>query len=92
MSESLIFASAVPFGAFPFPSRLFGLKDIIKPGNCSSAYEVQLNAGYDWPVYVSPGILFLLYLSLAAVLKTESYASAHQVSFWPPKLLNHFGS
>ncbi|CAF91002.1 unnamed protein product, partial [Tetraodon nigroviridis] len=59
-------------------ARLFGLKDIIKPGNCSSAYEVQLNAGYDWPVYVSPGILFLLYLSLAAVLKTESYASAHQ--------------
>lgn len=65
-----------------FPSRLFGLKDIVKPGNCSSPYELQLNVSYDWPVYVSPGILFLLYITLAAVLKTESHAIAHQVSLF----------
>lgn len=65
---------------FPFfSSRLFGLKDIIRAGNCSSPYELQLNLSYDWPVYVSPGILFLLYITLAAVLKTESHETAHQV-------------
>lgn len=63
-----------------FPSRLFGLKDIIQPGNCSSPYDLTLNVSYEWPVYVSPGILFLLYITLAAVLKTESYGKANQVN------------
>ncbi|KAI2662263.1 Piezo-type mechanosensitive ion channel component 1 [Labeo rohita] len=44
-------------------ARLFGLKDIIKPGNCSS-FDVILNTQHDWPVYVNPGILLLLYISV----------------------------
>ncbi|XP_054652198.1 piezo-type mechanosensitive ion channel component 1 [Dunckerocampus dactyliophorus] len=50
-------------------ARVFGLKDIIKP-NCSSLDDFNLNAEYDWPVYVNPGILFLLYITSATVLKT----------------------
>ncbi|XP_072772689.1 piezo-type mechanosensitive ion channel component 1 [Nerophis lumbriciformis] len=58
-------------------ARLFGLKDIIKPGNCSSLYNFNLNAEYDWPVYVNPGILFLLYITSATVLKT-GHGTPHQ--------------
>uniref|UniRef100_A0A673WQI9 Piezo type mechanosensitive ion channel component 1 (Er blood group) n=1 Tax=Salmo trutta TaxID=8032 RepID=A0A673WQI9_SALTR len=50
-------------GIFPPASlwaRLFGLKDIIKPGNCSASYDLILNTEHDWPVYVNPGILLLL--------------------------------
>ncbi|TRY96182.1 hypothetical protein DNTS_026761, partial [Danionella cerebrum] len=52
-------------------ARLFGLKDIITPGNCSSV-EVTLNTEHDWPVYVNPGILLLLYISITIVLKINS--------------------
>lgn len=61
-------------------SRLFGLKDIIIPGNCSSPYDLNLNADHDWPVYVNPGILFLLYITIATVLKTGSHETFDQVS------------
>uniref|UniRef100_A0A4W5N6C2 Piezo type mechanosensitive ion channel component 1 (Er blood group) n=1 Tax=Hucho hucho TaxID=62062 RepID=A0A4W5N6C2_9TELE len=44
-------------------SVLFGLKDIIKPGNCSASYDLILNTEHDWPVYVNPGILLLLYIT-----------------------------
>uniref|UniRef100_A0A672MF10 Piezo type mechanosensitive ion channel component 1 (Er blood group) n=1 Tax=Sinocyclocheilus grahami TaxID=75366 RepID=A0A672MF10_SINGR len=44
-------------------ARLFGLKAIIKPGNCSS-FDININTQHDWPVYVNPGILFLLYISV----------------------------
>uniref|UniRef100_A0A3Q2Z556 Piezo type mechanosensitive ion channel component 1 (Er blood group) n=1 Tax=Hippocampus comes TaxID=109280 RepID=A0A3Q2Z556_HIPCM len=56
-------------------ARLFGLKDIIKPGNCSTPYDFSLNTEYDWPVYVNPGILFLLYINSAMVLKTLKQVS-----------------
>uniref|UniRef100_A0A6Q2YE79 Piezo-type mechanosensitive ion channel component n=1 Tax=Esox lucius TaxID=8010 RepID=A0A6Q2YE79_ESOLU len=59
-------------GIFPPASlwaRLFGLKDIIKPGNCSASYDLNLNTEHDWPVYVNPGILLLLYVTVATVLK-----------------------
>uniref|UniRef100_A0A674EAE4 Piezo type mechanosensitive ion channel component 1 (Er blood group) n=1 Tax=Salmo trutta TaxID=8032 RepID=A0A674EAE4_SALTR len=59
-------------GIFPPASlwaRLFGLKDIIKPGNCSASYDLILNTEHDWPVYVNPGILLLLYITVATVLK-----------------------
>uniref|UniRef100_A0A4W5K9L7 Piezo type mechanosensitive ion channel component 1 (Er blood group) n=1 Tax=Hucho hucho TaxID=62062 RepID=A0A4W5K9L7_9TELE len=55
-------------GIFPPASlwaRLFGLKDIIKPGNCSASYDLILNTEHDWPVYVNPGILLLLYITVA---------------------------
>ncbi|XP_029688332.1 piezo-type mechanosensitive ion channel component 1 [Takifugu rubripes] len=76
-----LYQSVLAQALFPPPSlwaRLFGLKDIIQPGNCSSPYDMTLNVSYEWPVYVSPGILFLLYITLAAVLKTESYGKANQ--------------
>ncbi|KAF0027681.1 hypothetical protein F2P81_020422 [Scophthalmus maximus] len=60
-------------------ARLFGLKDIIIPGNCSSPYELNLNADYDWPVYVNPGILFLLYITIVTVLKTGRHGTPNQV-------------
>uniref|UniRef100_A0A674NBW5 Piezo type mechanosensitive ion channel component 1 (Er blood group) n=1 Tax=Takifugu rubripes TaxID=31033 RepID=A0A674NBW5_TAKRU len=78
-----LYQSVLAQALFPPPSlwaRLFGLKDIIQPGNCSSPYDMTLNVSYEWPVYVSPGILFLLYITLAAVLKTESYGKANQVN------------
>lgn len=63
-----------------FLPRLFGLKDIIIPGNCSSPYDLNLNDNHDWPVYVNPGILFLLYITIATVLKTGCHGAPNQVS------------
>lgn len=65
--------------------RLFGLKDIIVPGNCSAPFDLNLNTSHDWPVYVNPGILFLLYMTIVTVLKSGFNATAVQVSsrFWP---------
>ncbi|XP_074501554.1 piezo-type mechanosensitive ion channel component 1 isoform X2 [Sebastes fasciatus] len=60
-------------------ARLFGLKDIIIPGNCSSPYDLNLNANHDWPVYVNPGILFLLYITVATVLKSGCQGTPNQV-------------
>ncbi|XP_034040318.1 F-box/WD repeat-containing protein 4 [Thalassophryne amazonica] len=51
-------------------ARLFGLKDIIIPGNCSSPYELNLNSSHIWPVYVNPGIMLLLYFTIVIILKT----------------------
>ncbi|XP_077352257.1 piezo-type mechanosensitive ion channel component 1 [Festucalex cinctus] len=59
-------------------ARLFGLKDIIKPGNCSAPYDFNLNAEYDWPVYVNLGMLFLLYIMSAMVLKTGCQGRLNQ--------------
>ncbi|XP_026164380.1 piezo-type mechanosensitive ion channel component 1 isoform X2 [Mastacembelus armatus] len=59
-------------------ARLFGLKDIITPGNCSSPYDLNLNDNHDWPVYVNPGILFLLYITIATVLKTSCHGRPNQ--------------
>lgn len=74
------FLNSTPYTGFcyipsPFFStpRLFGLKDIIKPGNCSASYDLILNTEHDWPVYVNPGILLLLYITVATVLKISSH-------------------
>uniref|UniRef100_A0A8C4IHU7 Piezo type mechanosensitive ion channel component 1 (Er blood group) n=1 Tax=Dicentrarchus labrax TaxID=13489 RepID=A0A8C4IHU7_DICLA len=67
-------------------ARLFGLKDIIIPGNCSSPYDLNLNADHDWPVYVNPGILFLLYITIATVIKTGYHGTPNQVSATPSLL------
>uniref|UniRef100_A0A671QYV1 Piezo-type mechanosensitive ion channel component 1-like n=1 Tax=Sinocyclocheilus anshuiensis TaxID=1608454 RepID=A0A671QYV1_9TELE len=64
-------------------ARLFGLKDIIKPGNCSS-FDITFNMEHDWPVYVNPGILLLLYISVTIVLKiNKSPLSESQISKEP---------
>ncbi|KAG7214385.1 hypothetical protein INR49_023096, partial [Caranx melampygus] len=60
-------------------ARLFGLKDIILPGNCSTTYDLNLNVNHDWPVYVNPGILFLLYITIVTVLKTGYHGTPNQV-------------
>ncbi|XP_032383361.1 piezo-type mechanosensitive ion channel component 1 isoform X3 [Etheostoma spectabile] len=67
------------FPPYSLWARLFGLKDIIIPGNCSSPYDLNLNADHDWPVYVNPGILFLLYITVATVLKTGCHGTPNQV-------------
>uniref|UniRef100_A0A667X6J1 Piezo type mechanosensitive ion channel component 1 (Er blood group) n=1 Tax=Myripristis murdjan TaxID=586833 RepID=A0A667X6J1_9TELE len=59
-------------------ARLFGLKDIVKPENCSVPYDLNLNYDYDWPVYVNPGILFLLYITIATILKTGCHGTLDQ--------------
>uniref|UniRef100_A0A673C7F3 Piezo-type mechanosensitive ion channel component 1 n=1 Tax=Sphaeramia orbicularis TaxID=375764 RepID=A0A673C7F3_9TELE len=63
-------------------ARLFGLKDIIIPGNCSSPYDLILNTDHDWPVYANPGILFFLYITIVTVLKTGYHATTKQVSYF----------
>ncbi|KAI3362908.1 hypothetical protein L3Q82_011502, partial [Scortum barcoo] len=60
-------------------ARLFGLKDIIIPGNCSSPYDLNLNADHDWPVYANPGILFLLYITITTVIKTGCHGTPNQL-------------
>ncbi|CAJ0955790.1 unnamed protein product [Ranitomeya imitator] len=61
---------------FPPPelwARLFGLKDIIIHTNCTgSVDELLLNQNHDWPVYVNPGILLLLYYAVISVLKLKT--------------------
>ncbi|CAN9500176.1 unnamed protein product [Ophioblennius macclurei] len=59
-------------------ARLFGLKDIIIPGNCSMPFDLNVNSNHDWPVYVNPGILFLLYMTIVTVLKTGYHGTANQ--------------
>ncbi|XP_028812106.1 piezo-type mechanosensitive ion channel component 1 isoform X2 [Denticeps clupeoides] len=60
-------------------ARLFGLKDLIIPSNCSSTtYDVVLNMEHDWPVYVNPGILLLLYFTMAGFVKISCYSDIHK--------------
>ncbi|XP_026046904.1 piezo-type mechanosensitive ion channel component 1 isoform X2 [Astatotilapia calliptera] len=58
-------------------ARLFGLKDIIIPGNCTLPYDLNLNSSHDWPVYVNPGILFLLYTTIVTVLRTGRHGGSN---------------
>ncbi|XP_013363415.1 PREDICTED: piezo-type mechanosensitive ion channel component 1 isoform X3 [Chinchilla lanigera] len=50
-------------------ARVFGLKDFVGPTNCSSPHTLVLNTSHDWPVYVSPGVLLLLYYTFISLLK-----------------------
>ncbi|XP_066569839.1 piezo-type mechanosensitive ion channel component 1 [Amia ocellicauda] len=72
-----------PFAQDIFPpaslwARLFGLKEMIKYTNCSSSNDLILNKDHDWPVYVNPGILFLLYITVATLLKMGSHVSSEK--------------
>nr|XP_031530615.1 piezo-type mechanosensitive ion channel component 1-like [Vicugna pacos] len=53
-------------------ARVFGLKDFVAPTNCSSPHVLVLNTSHDWPVYVSPGILLLLYYTVTSLLKLRA--------------------
>uniref|UniRef100_A0A7M4EJB3 Piezo type mechanosensitive ion channel component 1 (Er blood group) n=1 Tax=Crocodylus porosus TaxID=8502 RepID=A0A7M4EJB3_CROPO len=50
-------------------ARVFGLKDIVLATNCSSPNALVLNTSHRWPVYVNPGVLLLLYFTVATLLK-----------------------
>uniref|UniRef100_A0AAY4DNS7 Piezo-type mechanosensitive ion channel component n=1 Tax=Denticeps clupeoides TaxID=299321 RepID=A0AAY4DNS7_9TELE len=73
-------------------ARLFGLKDLIIPSNCSSTtYDVVLNMEHDWPVYVNPGILLLLYFTMAGFVKISCYSDIHKViSVWSAAIVDLF--
>ncbi|XP_044126440.1 piezo-type mechanosensitive ion channel component 1 isoform X1 [Bufo gargarizans] len=61
-------------------ARLFGLKDIIVHSNCTgSVDDLVLNQNHDWPVYVNPGILLLLYYSLIYLLKLKNPSTEKKV-------------
>uniref|UniRef100_A0A8C9WAD8 Piezo type mechanosensitive ion channel component 1 (Er blood group) n=1 Tax=Scleropages formosus TaxID=113540 RepID=A0A8C9WAD8_SCLFO len=61
-------------------ARLFGLKVILMPSNCSStSYDLIVNTEHNWPVYANPGILLLLYITMATVLKMGSLLSSEEV-------------
>ncbi|XP_031411279.1 piezo-type mechanosensitive ion channel component 1-like [Meleagris gallopavo] len=69
-----LYAYQAPFvqGVFPPPTiwaRVFGFKDIILYSNCSRPNALQLNTDHPWPVYANPGILLLLYYTVATLLK-----------------------
>lgn len=63
----------------PFLGRVFGLKDFVAHTNCSSSNALVLNTSHDWPVYVSPGILLLLYYTVISLLKLRTHHSPGQV-------------
>ncbi|NXN14033.1 PIEZ1 protein, partial [Indicator maculatus] len=69
-----LYAYQTPFiqGVFPPPTiwaRLFGFKDIILYHNCSWPNALVLNTSHPWPVYANPGILLLLYYTMATLVK-----------------------
>ncbi|XP_064242471.1 piezo-type mechanosensitive ion channel component 1 [Passer domesticus] len=69
-----LYAYQTPFvqGVFPPPTiwaRVFGFKDIILYYNCSQPNTLNLNKSHPWPVYANPGILFLLYYTVATLVK-----------------------
>ncbi|NXI34064.1 PIEZ1 protein, partial [Galbula dea] len=69
-----LYAYQTPFiqGVFPPPTiwaRLFGFKDIVLYRNCSQPNALLLNTNHPWPVYANPGILLLLYYTVATLVK-----------------------
>lgn len=50
------------------------------PTNCSSPHVLFLNTSHDWPVYVSPGVLLLLYYTFISLLKLQQPRPVGQVS------------
>ncbi|NXS58817.1 PIEZ1 protein, partial [Brachypteracias leptosomus] len=69
-----LYAYQTPFiqGVFPPPTlwaRLFGFKDIVLYHNCSQPNALVLNTDHPWPVYANPGILLLLYYTVATLVK-----------------------
>ncbi|XP_057566705.1 piezo-type mechanosensitive ion channel component 1 [Hippopotamus amphibius kiboko] len=53
-------------------ARVFGLKDLVAPANCSSPSVLELNTSHEWPVFVSPGVLLLLCYTVTSLLKLRA--------------------
>ncbi|XP_074170555.1 piezo-type mechanosensitive ion channel component 1 isoform X3 [Rhinolophus sinicus] len=60
-------------------ARVFGLKDFVTRTNCSSSNALVLNTSHDWPVYVGPGILLLLYYTVTSLLKLRTHHPPDQI-------------
>ncbi|XP_075795990.1 piezo-type mechanosensitive ion channel component 1 isoform X2 [Pelodiscus sinensis] len=78
-----IYGYQAPFAQGLFPpagiwARVFGLKAIVLPANCSHPNALRLDTRHPWPVYVSPGILLLLYFTLASLLKLRKLDSSER--------------
>ncbi|XP_077306524.1 piezo-type mechanosensitive ion channel component 1 isoform X2 [Lithobates pipiens] len=79
-----LYGYQTPFFQDLFPSaelwaRLFGLNDIVNHSNCTgSVDDLILNKSHDWPVYVNPGILLLLYYSVISLLKLKTPSSVRK--------------
>ncbi|XP_074057317.1 piezo-type mechanosensitive ion channel component 1 isoform X2 [Macrotis lagotis] len=59
-------------------ARVFGLKDIVSLANCSNPNALVLNTNHDWPVYANPGVLLLLYYTVALLLTLRRLDSSNQ--------------
>nr|XP_033798454.1 piezo-type mechanosensitive ion channel component 1 isoform X2 [Geotrypetes seraphini] len=73
-----LYSYQTPFIQQMFPpesiwARVFGLKDIIRQTNCTSQDEMILNMSHEWPVYVNPGIVLLLYFTITSLLKLRKW-------------------
>ncbi|XP_029781951.1 piezo-type mechanosensitive ion channel component 1 [Suricata suricatta] len=69
-----IYCYQTPFAQAMLPpagiwARVLGLKALVVYRNCSSPNALALDTSHDWPVYVSPGVLLLLYYTVASLLK-----------------------
>ncbi|KAM7146564.1 piezo-type mechanosensitive ion channel component 1 isoform 5-T5 [Macrochelys suwanniensis] len=78
-----IYSYQAPFiqGLFPPASiwaRVFGLKAFILPLNCTHPNALLLNTSHPWPVYVNPGVLLLLYFTVASLLKLRKLDSSER--------------
>uniref|UniRef100_A0A8D0GSC4 Piezo type mechanosensitive ion channel component 1 (Er blood group) n=1 Tax=Sphenodon punctatus TaxID=8508 RepID=A0A8D0GSC4_SPHPU len=74
-----LYSYQTPFAQAVFPplgiwARVFGLKAIILPANCSRPNTLLLDTSHSWPVYVNPGILLLLFYAMASLLKGSGLA------------------
>ncbi|XP_040838170.1 piezo-type mechanosensitive ion channel component 1 [Ochotona curzoniae] len=72
-----LYCYQAPFVQTVLPSasiwaRVFGLKAFVVPANCSSPNAFVPDTSHDWPVYVSPGILLLLYYTVISLLKVHT--------------------
>lgn len=59
---------------------MFGLKNFIDLPNCTSPNVLALNTNHSWPIYVSPGILLLLYYTATSLLKLRKSRPSDPVS------------
>ncbi|XP_034644033.1 piezo-type mechanosensitive ion channel component 1-like [Trachemys scripta elegans] len=78
-----IYSYQAPFiqGLFPPASiwaRVFGLKAFILPLNCTNPNALLLNTSHPWPVYVNPGVLLVLYFTVASLLKLRKLDSSER--------------
>lgn len=64
----------------PSLDRLFGLKNFVDLPDCSSPNVLLVNTKHAWPIYVSPGILLLLYYTATSLLKLHKNCPSELVS------------